>query len=181
MSKRHLVAMKARWPVSTHHSRLYQRRLRPAVKGEDMLHLLRDAPPIVYTDVKSPYAFISKPTLALEAELGLQFDFRLLTLDMSYLAQPKRKSGCSRRSSGTWKIVRYAYRDARRYAERQGYMLKGTEKSRILPLPISAFYGPASRRGFAAGLSQCGVSGFLAARIDIENVVARKLPARGGH
>jgi 2-hydroxychromene-2-carboxylate isomerase len=24
--------------------------------------------------------------------------------------------------------VRYAYRDARRYAERQGYMLKGTEK-----------------------------------------------------
>ena len=100
-----------------------------------MLHPLQsDAPLIVYIDVKSPYAFIAlKPTLALEAELGLQFDFRPLTLDIpSYLGSAEKKKGkvvaSQGRSSGTWKIVRYAYRDARRYAERQGYMLKGTEK-----------------------------------------------------
>lgn len=36
-----------------------------------------DAPLIIYADVKSPYAFVAiRPTLALEAELGLQFDWR---------------------------------------------------------------------------------------------------------
>ena len=59
-----------------------------------MLHPLHsDAPLIVYIDVKSPYAFIAlKPTLALEAELGLQFDFRPLTLDIpSYLGSAEKK------------------------------------------------------------------------------------------
>jgi len=88
---------------------------------------------IVYIDVKSPYAFVAlKPTFALEKELGLQFDWRPLTLDIpSYLGSAKKKAGKvveSNRSSGQWSSVKYAYRDARRYAERQGYMLKGTEK-----------------------------------------------------
>ena len=80
-----------------------------------MLHPLHsDAPLIVYIDVKSPYAFIAlKPTLALEAELGLQFDFRPLTLDIpSYLGSAEKKKGkvvaSQGRSAGTWKIVRYA-------------------------------------------------------------------------
>jgi len=96
--------------------------------------LTSDAPLIVYIDVKSPYAFIAlKPTLALEAELGLQFDFRPLTLDIpSYLGSAEKKKGkvvaSQGRSQSTWKIVRHAYRDARRYAERQGHVLKGTEK-----------------------------------------------------
>ena len=34
----------------------------------------------------------------------------------------------SNRSPAQWLGVKYAYMDARRYAERQGYMLKGTEK-----------------------------------------------------
>ena len=34
----------------------------------------------------------------------------------------------SERTPAQWNNVRYAYRDTRRYAERQGYMLKGTEK-----------------------------------------------------
>ena len=93
-----------------------------------------NAPLIVYIDVKSPYAFIAlKPTLALEAELGVAFDWRPLTLNIpSYLGSAEKKKGkvvaSEGRSASTWNLVRYAYRDARRYAEQQGYVLKGTEK-----------------------------------------------------
>ena len=91
------------------------------------------SPLIVYIDIKSPYAFVAiKPILALEAELGLQFDWRPLTLDIpSYLGSAKKSKGKvvkSTRSASQWTMVKYAYADARRYAERQGLMLKGTEK-----------------------------------------------------
>lgn len=99
------------------------------------MHALKsDAPLIVYIDMKSPYAFVAiQQTLALEAELGLQFDWRPLTLDIpSYLGSAEKKKGkvvaSTGRSNRTWNAIRYAYRDARRYAERQGHMLKGTEK-----------------------------------------------------
>ena len=99
------------------------------------MHPLKsDAPLIVYIDVKSPYAFIAlRPTLALEARLGEKFDWRPLTLDIpSYLGSAEKKQGkvvaSQGRSASTWNLVRYAYRDTRRYAERQGYVLKGTEK-----------------------------------------------------
>jgi 2-hydroxychromene-2-carboxylate isomerase len=99
------------------------------------VHVLEsDAPLIVYMDVKSPYAFVAiRPTLALECELGLQFDWRPLTLDIpSYLGSAQKKHGkvvaSSGRSPRTWNAIRYSYKDARRYAERQGLVLKGTEK-----------------------------------------------------
>ena len=98
-----------------------------------MQALESDAPLIVYVDIKSPYAFVAiRPTLALERELGLRFDWRPLTLDIpSYLGSARKSGGKvveNKRSPATWLAVKYAYRDARRYAERQGYMLKGTEK-----------------------------------------------------
>lgn len=98
-----------------------------------MKALESDAPLIVYVDIKSPYAFVAiEPTLRLEAELGARFDWRPLTLDIpSYLGSARKKAGKvveSNRSPAQWNGVRYAYRDARRYAERQGYILKGTEK-----------------------------------------------------
>ncbi|MCR9080019.1 MAG: DsbA family protein [Hyphomonadaceae bacterium] len=99
------------------------------------MHVLKsDAPLIIYIDIKSPYAFVAvRPTLALEAELGLQFDWRPLTLDIpSYLGSAEKKKGkvvaSKGRSQRTWNAIRYSYRDARRYAERQGLILKGTEK-----------------------------------------------------
>ena len=98
-----------------------------------MKALTSDAPLIVYVDIKSPYAFVAiEPTLRLEASLGLRFDWRPLTLDIpSYLGSARKKSGKvveSNRSASQWSGIKYAYRDARRYAERQGHVLKGTEK-----------------------------------------------------
>lgn len=99
------------------------------------MHVMQsDAPLTVYVDIKSPYAFVAiRPTLALEAELGVRFDWRPLTLDIpSYLGSAEKKAGkvvaSQGRSQKTWNAIRYSYRDARRYAERQGLMLKGTEK-----------------------------------------------------
>jgi 2-hydroxychromene-2-carboxylate isomerase len=98
-----------------------------------MRALESDAPLIVYVDIKSPYAFVAiRPTLALELELGTRFDWRPLTLDIpSYLGSARKSQGKvvqSDRTPSSWRAVKYAYRDARRYAERQGYILKGTEK-----------------------------------------------------
>ena len=95
--------------------------------------LTSDAPLIVYVDIKSPYAFVAiEPTLRMERELGVEFDWRPLTLDIpSYLGSARKKSGKvveSNRSQSQWSGIKYAYRDARRYAERQGHTLKGTEK-----------------------------------------------------
>ena len=98
-----------------------------------MQALESEAPLIVYVDVKSPYAFAAiRPTLALEQSLDMRFDWRPLTLDIpSYLGSARKSKGKlveSSRSASQWDRVKYAYRDARRYVERQGQMLKGTEK-----------------------------------------------------
>lgn len=93
-----------------------------------------NAPLIVYYDVKSPYGFVSiAPALALEKELGLQFDWRPCTLDIaSYLGSARKSKGevvaSKGRSERTWRAIKYSYMDARRYAERQGHILRGTEK-----------------------------------------------------
>ncbi|MDZ7667962.1 MAG: DsbA family protein [Gammaproteobacteria bacterium] len=93
-----------------------------------------DADLIVYIDVKSPYAFVARePTRALAHELAIRIDWRPLTLDIpSYLGSArlddKGKVAASDRTPEQWSSVRYAYRDARRYARLQGHALRGTVK-----------------------------------------------------
>lgn len=93
-----------------------------------------DRPLIVYIDHKSPYAFIAmRPTLELGDALGIAIDWRPLTLDIpSYLGSARLGARGevveSRRSATQWTQVRYAYKDARRYASLSGLTLRGTEK-----------------------------------------------------
>ena len=88
----------------------------------------------VYIDYKSPYAFIAKdPTYQLEQEFGIEIDWFPLTLNIgSYLGTAKKddsgKVTESTRSPKQWLAVKYAYRDARRYAELRSLTLKGTQK-----------------------------------------------------
>ncbi len=88
----------------------------------------------VYIDYKSPYAFIAKdPTYQLEQEFGVEIDWYPLTLNIgSYLGTAKKddsgKVTENKRSPRQWLAVKYAYRDARRYAELRGLTLKGTQK-----------------------------------------------------
>jgi len=97
-----------------------------ALRGQESL--------VVYIDLKSPYAFIAiDPTRAMAAEAGVAVDWRPFTLDIpSYLGSAtvdrQKKVTKSDRSSEQWTGVRYAYRDARRYASLTGKTLRGTEK-----------------------------------------------------
>lgn len=141
-----------------------------------MQALQSQAPLIVYIDVKSPYAFIAiEPTLALETELGVQFDWRPLTLDIpSYLGSAKKSKGKvvqSNRSPRQWQAVKYAYRDARRYAERQGYVLKGTEKIWDSSLAnIGILWVAEHARGHLADYFNVVYPRFWRRELDIEDV-----------
>lgn len=93
-----------------------------------------DALLAVYIDLKSPYAFIAiEPTRAMATALGVAIDWRPFTLDIpSYLGSARLdRQGRVARSDRTpqqWSGVRYAYRDARRYANLREKTLRGTEK-----------------------------------------------------
>lgn len=97
----------------------------------------------VFIDFKSPYAFIAKdPTIQLAREFSVNIDWYPLTLNIgSYLGTAKKTKGKvveSNRSSNQWLSVKYAYKDARRYAELRGLTLKGTQKIWDTTLPGSA-------------------------------------------
>lgn len=89
---------------------------------------------IVYTDFKSPYAYLAKDLIyALEDELGIQADWRHFTLDIpSYLGSAKVDDAGNvleaTRSEHSWKRVKYAYMDVRRYANLRGLTIRGTQK-----------------------------------------------------
>ncbi len=93
-----------------------------------------DATLAVYIDMKSPYAFIAiEPTRAMAASLGVAIDWRPFTLDIpSYLGSArldkKGRVASSNRTPQQWTGVKYAYRDARRYASLRDKTLRGTEK-----------------------------------------------------
>lgn len=99
----------------------------------------------VFIDFKSPYAFIAKdPTYALEAEYGVEIDWFPLTLNIgSYLGTAKKSNSgkvvSSNRSANQWLSVKYAYKDARRYANLRDLTLKGTQKIWDTSLIAAAF------------------------------------------
>lgn len=78
----------------------------------------------VYTDYKSPYAFVAKnATRALAVEYPVDLDWLPYTLRIAeYL------DAVDGRSAHNWRKVKYAYMDARRLANRQGLVLKGPKR-----------------------------------------------------
>ena len=78
----------------------------------------------VYTDYKSPYAFVAKnATKALALEYPVELTWRPYTLRIAeYL------DAVDSRSAHNWRKVKYAYMDARRLANRQGLVLKGPRR-----------------------------------------------------
>ncbi len=92
------------------------------------------APLIIYIDYKSPYAYLAKdPTYAIEDELGIEVDWRPFTLDIpSYLGSARLNDKGelveNQRTPRQWSVVRYSYRDVRRYASMRGLIARGTTK-----------------------------------------------------
>ncbi len=88
----------------------------------------------VYIDYKSPYAFIAKdPTYDLENVFGIEIDWYPLTLNIgSFLGTAKTDDSGkvveNNRSARQWIAVKYAYMDARRYANLRSLTLRGPQK-----------------------------------------------------
>ena len=78
----------------------------------------------VYTDYKSPYAYVANKALfKLERTHDVELEWLPYTLRIAeYLGSVED------RSPHDWRKVRYAYRDARRFANEQGLILKGPRR-----------------------------------------------------
>lgn len=78
----------------------------------------------VYTDYKSPYAYVANRALFdLEKTYAVELEWLPYTLRIAeYLGS------VDDRSPHDWRKVRYAYKDARRFANEQGLILKGPRR-----------------------------------------------------
>jgi 2-hydroxychromene-2-carboxylate isomerase len=78
----------------------------------------------VYSDYKSPYAFVASAALfALEEKEGVELEWLPYTLRI-----PEFMGTVEERTPHFWRKVRYLYMDARRFANAQGLTLKGTKR-----------------------------------------------------
>ena len=88
----------------------------------------------VYTDYKSPYAYLAKDlTYELERETGVRLDWLPYTLDIpSYLGSATLDASGKvveeSRNAHQWRRVKYSYMDCRREASRRGLVIRGTQK-----------------------------------------------------
>lgn len=89
---------------------------------------------IVYTDYKSPYAYLAKDlTYELEHELGVRAEWLPYILDIpSYLGSARVDAAGNvleeNRNAHQWRRVRYSYMDCRRQARKRGLVIRGTQK-----------------------------------------------------
>ena len=97
----------------------------------------------VYTDYKSPYAFVANaPLFALEETEGVELEWLPYTLRI-----PEFMGTVEERTPHFWRKVRYLYMDARHFANKQGLTIKGPRRI------YNAFYSSAGmlfaqRHGF---------------------------------
>jgi 2-hydroxychromene-2-carboxylate isomerase len=96
----------------------------------------------IYTDYKSPYAFVANARLFELEKLGVELEWLPYTLRI-----PEFMGSVEERTPHFWRKVRYLYMDARRYANAQGVIMKGPRRI------YDAFYSSvgmlfAQRHGF---------------------------------
>jgi 2-hydroxychromene-2-carboxylate isomerase len=88
----------------------------------------------VYTDFKSPYAYIAKDLIyQMAGETGAELDWLPYTLDIPSYRGSAQVDDAGRiisenRTPHQWRHVRYAYMDCRREANKRGLILRGTQK-----------------------------------------------------
>ena len=88
----------------------------------------------VYTDYKSPYAYLAKDLVYdLARETGAQIDWLPYTLDIPAYLGSARLDGEGvvieeSRNAHQWRRVKYSYMDCRREANLRGLTIRGTRK-----------------------------------------------------
>ena len=88
----------------------------------------------VYTDYKSPYAYLAnRPIFQLASELSVTLVWRPYVLDIPKYLGSARVDATGNvleedRNAHQWRRVRYSYMDCRRQARKQGLVIRGTQK-----------------------------------------------------
>ena len=89
---------------------------------------------LVYSDYKSPYAFLAKDLIyELEDQFDVHLEWLPYTLDIpSYLGSARLDERGEvielNRNAHQWRRVRYSYMDCRRQARKRGLVIFGTRK-----------------------------------------------------
>ena len=88
----------------------------------------------VYTDYKSPYAYLAKdPIYELERDLPIRVEWLPYVLDIpAYLGSASVAADGTvleeNRNAHQWRRVRYSYMDCRRQARKRGLVIRGPQK-----------------------------------------------------
>src|ERR1022692_891754 len=88
----------------------------------------------VYSDYKSPYAYLAKDLVyALAADYAITVDWLPYILDIPQYLGTARVDAAGNvleesRNAHQWRRVRYSYMDCRRRARKQGLVIRGTRK-----------------------------------------------------
>jgi 2-hydroxychromene-2-carboxylate isomerase len=88
----------------------------------------------VYTDYKSPYAYLAKdPTYELERDFPIRLEWLPYVLDIpAYLGSARVAADGTvleeNRNAHQWRRVRYSYMDCRRQARKRGLVIRGPQK-----------------------------------------------------
>ena len=122
---------------------------------------------ILWSDYVSPYAFVAKAwAYALEADYDIDLEWRPYTLDIASF-----QGSVAERDPHHWRRVRYAYMDARRYANKQGLTLMGPKKI-FYARPINAAMLYAQRHGVFRAYNDLAFDRFWRRALDPEDVQA---------
>src|SRR4029077_10144598 len=110
--------------------------LKSVGRSRDPIGTTMDSPNtiLVYSDYKSPYAFLAKDLIyELEDQFDVHLEWLPYTLDIpSYLGSATLDERGevieSSRNDHQWRRVRYSYMDCRRQARKRGLVILGTRK-----------------------------------------------------
>lgn len=122
---------------------------------------------ILWTDYVSPYAFVAKAwAYQLEADYEIDLEWRPYTLDIAAF-----QGSVEQRDPHHWRRVRYAYMDARRFANKQGLVLMGPKKI-FYARTINAGTLYAQQHGVFRAYNDLAFDRFWRRELDPENVEA---------
>jgi 2-hydroxychromene-2-carboxylate isomerase len=122
---------------------------------------------LLWTDYISPYAYVARAgAYALELDYDVTLEWLPYTLDIASFQQ-----SVETRDPHHWRRVRYAYMDARRFANKQGLVLMGPKKI-YYARPINTGMLYAARHGVFRAYNDSAFEQFWRRALDPESVEA---------
>ena len=130
------------------------------IAGPNPIGTIMDRPNtlLVYSDYKSPYAFLAKDLIyELEDQFDVHLEWLPYTLDIpSYLGSATLDERGevieSNRNAHQWRRVRYSYMDCRRQARKRGLVILGTRTRSDIVGFIDGYGASAENRASDTGL-----------------------------